>query len=97
MRRTEKRRNKDLNEEAITLIRDINVMVLGILEDDKTPVRSIQRLMLSYFRECEEYYSRRSRGKSLPAAVRRFGAIFESLMEFRMKDFHKINEEHNDD
>ena len=93
MRRSKKKRNQDFNDEALTLIRDINAMILGALEDDKTPLRSIQRDLVKYMQECEEYFSKRSRGNKLPAAIRRFGSILERLIQFRTQDIRKINEE----
>lgn len=72
-----------INEDIRMIIRDINAVILGIMEHGNATIRLNQcsALIITYLAECDEYYSGRSKGDSLPQTMLNFERLLEKLIE----------------
>lgn len=83
-----------LNVEIKMIIRDINAVILGVMEHGNSVIRLNQcaAFIVTYMAECDEYYSGRSKGVRLPNTLDNFERLLEKLVELHTSTVPAIND-----
>ena len=76
------------------IIRDINALILGIMEygDSGERFHQLSAFIVTYLRQCDEYYSGRSKGFKLPITLTNFEHLLEKLVQLHLSVVPAMND-----